>query len=459
MLNTPKKKKFNPMLMNVILISLGIHLVGLLILGGITVIKHVIPDEAQFEEPPAVAEEAPPPEVKVKIPPPQTPKPQSMSKLSMRPLTNIAVANVAVDLPSMDQSFTVSSGLGGIGGGSLVGGGGGGSIGMGMSDVSVFGLKARAEKILFIVDAGANMVYDDKGGLNSYRVIKQEISDMVANLSAGTLFNVMLFESNGPRSNIQLFRDSLKPAGVKIAADLATWLAPVNSSVNKVGISGRSPTVTIEVPGFEQYFAGMRAYPTDQAIAQFAMEMNVNAVFIITGQHAGFGKMRLELTEAQRASNDASQSSYSATAEYKAYKAEVPAMQKRLEQAVAAENKKRAAKGQPPKVLNTRLISAVQEMGLTWKNPPPGRTDIARPTADEGEVETYVKAFCKHHFQKNNREPPSINVVLFLAEDEELSKEDKAKVSKYVRYFRGKMKLIRGLAGISSSASAKGASN
>ncbi|MBL6913518.1 MAG: hypothetical protein ISR40_07670 [Puniceicoccaceae bacterium] len=184
MLPPPKKKKFNPMLMNVILISGGVHLLAILILGGITVVKFVIPEEAQFEEPPAVEEVEPPKEVKVQIKP-QRPTQQPISNLRMRPVANIAVANVNVDLPTMDQNFTVSAGLGGLGGGSLLGGARG-SIGMGMSDISVFGLKTRAERVLFVIDAERYMVMDEKGGLHSYRVIKDEIASMVGNLSAGT---------------------------------------------------------------------------------------------------------------------------------------------------------------------------------------------------------------------------------------------------------------------------------
>jgi hypothetical protein len=87
----------------------------------------------------------------------------------MRPVANIAVANVGVNLPDMEQNFSVNAGLGGMGGMGGMGGGsllGGtrGNIGMGLSDVSVF-------------------------GLNSYKIIKDEITDMVGNLSAGTLLN------------------------------------------------------------------------------------------------------------------------------------------------------------------------------------------------------------------------------------------------------------------------------
>ena len=143
MLPATKKKKMNPLLMKVIIISVLAHLMAGFILGSYIVVKAVLPSEAQFEEPPAVVEEEPPPPVKVQIKP-QQPKQQQSQSLSMRPVANIAVAQVDVNLPSMDQSFTVSAGLGGIGGGGSLLGGTSGSIGMGLSNVSVFGLKTRA---------------------------------------------------------------------------------------------------------------------------------------------------------------------------------------------------------------------------------------------------------------------------------------------------------------------------
>ena len=52
--------------------------------------------------------------------------------------------------------------MGGFGGGSLLAVRG--TLGIGMSDISVFGLKTRAERILFVIDANSQMLTDAKGG-------------------------------------------------------------------------------------------------------------------------------------------------------------------------------------------------------------------------------------------------------------------------------------------------------
>lgn len=454
----------NPLLMKVISISVGIHIIAGFIAGVITVATHVLQEDTQFEEPPAVVEESPPPEVKVQIRP-QTPQIQPMNQLRMRPVANIAIANVAVDLPSMDQSFTVSAGLGGIGGGNLLGGARG-NIGMGISDVNVFGLKARAEKILFIVEANRRMVYDEKGGLHSYRVIKDEISDMVGNLSAGTLFNVMLADGR----NIKLFKPQLVPAGAEVAAELARWFAPVNSSVKQLGIGkgAKVAQVATKLDKYERYYAGLRRWPVEQAVAQVAMEMHVDAIFQIVGDHAGFNRIRLDLTPDEWANHKKDveamrvkmQTDPKIKAMIAARHAETEEMKKKISAALASLNKRRAAKGQPPKVMGRNINSQMKELGLKWTTPEPPR--IPRDPiiwADSKQVRRYFHALCQELFIEHGRQPPSMNVVLFLAGDEAFPDSKEAAVKEFVRYFKGKMKVIRGLDEIKSAATAKDTMN
>ena len=238
MLSQQKKRKMNPMLLNVLLISGGVHAIALFILGSITVYKYIIPDDAQFEEPPAVEEEVPPPDVKVEIKPQAPPQQKAMQGLRMKQVGNISVSAVDVNLPNMQDSFSVSAGIGNIGGSGALLGGTRGSIGIGMSDVSVFGLKTRAERILFVIDANRQMVTDKKGGLNSYRVIKDEITDMVGSLSAGTLFNVVMQD----RRKLMMFKPQLVPAGSEIHSELVQWIGKINTDAQNPGLEGVKET-------------------------------------------------------------------------------------------------------------------------------------------------------------------------------------------------------------------------
>ena len=459
MLPPTKKKKMNPLLMKVIIISVLAHLMAGFILGSYIVVKAVLPSEAQFEEPPAVVEEEPPPPVKVQIKP-QQPKQQQSQSLSMRPVANIAVAQVDVNLPSMDQSFTVSAGLGGIGGGQLLGGTRG-SIGMGLSDVSVFGLKTRAERILFVIDANRQMVTDKKGGLNSYKVIKDEITDMVGNLSAGTLFNVMLQD----RSRTMLFKPQLSSAGAEVHQQLIQWITPINADAINVGLeknpAAKKPKLTAladeEVHKVLPH--GHRGNET-AFMTQYALEQNVDAIFFITGYHRGFEKLRRGMNERERATFDRAVAKPDYIKQMAEHKAEFPQMQARVKAEMAKINAERKAKGQPARVLSQRhgIYSNAGELGLKWKTNRPHHPPTSFEIKDHL-VSKYFRNLLDELYENNDKPVPSVNVILFLAGDETFDKNAKILLDKYVRFFRGKNRVIRGEDEIKSARSSKNTKN
>lgn len=461
MITKPKKRKMNPMLLNVLLISLIVHVAALLILGGITVVKYIIPDDAEFEEPPAIEEVEPPKEVKVEIK--QTPKPQDQSKnnLKMRPVANIAIANVNVDLPDMEESFTVSGGLGASGNGSGLLGGTRGSLGIGMSDVSVFGLKTQAERILFVIDVNRQMVTDAKGGLNSFKVIKSEITDMVGNLSAGTLFNVMLMDR---RKGI-LFKPRLIPAGSEAHQELIKWIAPINTSAENVGLetvkdATRATLNTLKSNTIHEYLesSGQRGNETGYQ-TQLALEQGVDAIFMITGYHKGFEQVRRFPTENEKADWERRVTQRDYIEKLAEHKAEIPEMQERIKNKLSQINKDRAKKNQPPRVLAQRygVYSNANELDLDWKVKHPG----GQPAyfIEDRDVEKYFKDLIEVLYTNKQAKEPSINVILLLAEDEELKEDEESSLKKYVRFFSGKHRIIRGLAEITSASSSKDTKN
>jgi|GEM_PF-1465821 len=226
MLPPEKKRKLNPMLMKIIFISVALHIVAGFVAGIIKVATIVIQDDAQFEEPPAVVEEEPPPEVKVKLsaPPPKL-QPQA---LALKPIANIAVANVDVDLPSMGDSFTVSAGLGGTGGASLGSAGRGTGIGFKMPKVNFFGAKSKGEKIAFVVHFGPATTHSQGVSVPYTRMtaytIRKRLEEMVQKLPDQALFNVAAFWAN----HCTPFAEKMVSANSKNKQQLMNWMAPVN---------------------------------------------------------------------------------------------------------------------------------------------------------------------------------------------------------------------------------------
>jgi len=456
MLPPTKKKKINPLLLKVIFISVAIHLLAGLILGSITIYKYVVPSEAQFEEPPVVEQEEPPPPVKVQIRP-QQPKQQKAQNLAMRPVANIAVANVDVNLPNMEQNFTVSTGLGGMGGGSLLGGTRG-SIGMGLSDVSVFGLKSRGERILFVIDANRQMVADKKGGLNSYKIIKDEITDMVGNLSAGTLFNVMLRD----RKKIMLFKPQLVAAGSETHRQLIQWISPINASAEKIGLEGNRLASTPKLRGLPNEevhkvltWSG-HSGNENGFITQVALEQHVDAIFMIASDHKGFGSVLSPPSERAQAEWARKIAKRDYIEQLAKHKAEVANMNKRIAAVMAKTNAQRKKQGLPPRVLEKRygVYSAARELGLNWTTNHPGHGPGHQQVKDS-DVSRYFRKLLDELYEKDDKPVPSVNVVLFLAGDEVFDKNAKTQLDQFVRFFRGKNRVIRGLDEITSASSSK----
>lgn len=457
MISKLKKRKMNPMLLNVLLISGGVHGLALFILGSFTVYKYIIPDEAQFEEPAAVVEEVPPPEVKIEIKQKPPPQEQAMQNLRMKQVGNITVTSVDVNLPDMQDSFTVSSGIGGFGGGSLLGGTRG-SIGIGMSDISVFGLKTRAERILFVIDTSRQMVTDAKGGLNSYKVIKDEITDMVGNLSTGTLFNVMLQD----RRKTILFKPQLVSAGAEVHQELAQWIAPSNSNANRPGlegVSGASRPKLTTMPADHQIqeglgFSGNRGNET-AFITQVALEQGVDAIFLITGYHRGMERIRRKPTEREDEEWQRKINATSYKGQLAKHNIERPIMEKRIQAKLAKQNAERKAKGLPERVLAQRhgIYSNARELELKWETPHPGWQPPYY--INERETEKYFNNIVKSLYTNKGATEPSINVILFLAGDEDFRDDWKKSLDRYVRSFSGKNRIIRGEKEIQSARSAK----
>ena len=350
MLPPAPKRHINPILIQVIVISVILHVVIGLILGGITVIDHIIPDKAQFDEAPETQEEAPPPPpVKVEVKP-QKPKQVLTPKLNLRPVSNIAVADVNVDLPDMQENFTVSSGLGAgslqISGGSLLGRTSG-SLKLGMSEVNVFGLKSKSERILFIIDSSRSMLTDEKGGLNSYKVIKDKVTELISNLAPGTLFNVILA---GHQNKSLLFQPKLVSAGIENQTKLIKWFAPINADANKVGIghlgAEKRPLTSFADSDIVAHglAAGGSLWQSNQSayFSQLALEMNADSIFHICSQHKGFHGTRRLANERELARNQKVLDRITQSSQWKkllaAHKAEIPIMQKRIDATLAKQN-------------------------------------------------------------------------------------------------------------------------
>ncbi|CAA6697692.1 MULTISPECIES: hypothetical protein, partial [unclassified Lentimonas] len=314
--------------------------------------------------------------------------------------------------------------------------------------INVFGLKSRAERVLFVIDAGRHMLEDNKGGLYSYRIIKQEITNMVSNLSAGTLFNVAFYD-NG---NLYFFKPRPIPAGAEVTAELQKWVSPINADAKKRGLPSRvRPEIeTLPEHPVHQSIMGSQYYsPNENAyVTQVFLEQSIDAVFLITGRHGGFDAVRRPWTPKEEAAWRKKTSDPKYQAALKAHNAEANELKKKAKNKLDTLNKQRAKNGLPPKIIDGGMLGA---MGLKHTIPHPGHPPHFY--IEQRQVERYFKDVIKELYEGRGGQAPTMNVILFLAADAQKNDKQEKEIKDYVSFFKGRYKVIRGLNQIKGASS------
>ena len=180
---------------------------------------------------------------------------------------------------------------------------------------------------------------------------------------------------------------------------------------------------------------------------------------MITGYHRGFQRVRRQPTERESAYWQRISSTRKYQKQLAEHQKEVPIMQKRIQAEMAEINAKRKAKGQPPRVLEQRygVYSNANELNLKWETQHPGGQPAHFYEARE--LEKYFRDLIDVLYTDKGGVKPSVNVVLFLAGDEEMHKDWEDSLKDYVRFFGGKYRIIRGLDEIKSASSAADTKN
>lgn len=447
MISQVKKRKLNPVLTSVLMISGGAHVLAIVILGGITVVRYYLPEETQFEEPPEVQEELPPPEVSVDVKPPPRPM-DNLQNLRMRPVSQMAVAAVDIDLPdSSDGAFTVSAGLGSFRGGVNLGGGASGRIRLNMDAQKFFGMNTRAERIFFLVNAGKQMVTDDEGGLDSYKVVKQEIIDVIRSLATGTLFNVAFYD--GPWANsVDMFRPKTVPVTETNISELSEWMAPINVDADTAGMpNDRIDNPPVERSPRSDIQEAVNRRRTGVYLIQMLLEQNVDAVFVVSNQPLKLERVIRDPTPEEEAQWQA----FSSTQEYQEqlalFQEEEERLRRTIQNRLRTLNEQRRKNGQPPKVLaSNRPHTQAQELGIKTEFEHPGY----KPNYDYDErvVDQYIEEVVDVIYENAGGKPPEVNLILLAAKDEEFSERDEEAMENFVDRFDGDYRILRGLAEI-----------
>ncbi|MEO0794171.1 MAG: hypothetical protein AAFX93_03360 [Verrucomicrobiota bacterium] len=392
-----KKRKANLPLIEVIIVSLVLHVLALLVLGGINIWTAMKPEEPELEAPPVVEAPVEQQEQKVRLKKSLQNSSRPKSRIVINNPTQMNLPELNVDIPTIDSKVAVGTGTGtGTG---LGRGFGSGGIDFSKSAVDFFGIKSEGERVTFIIDASRYMLEDKKGGIPAYTIIKQEITRMVNGLKPGTLFNIMFVDGK----KVYTFSERMLPATNGNKAKVSGWIDPVNAKGGRTGISGNvAVRNTDRLP--------MKADVAHWARGiQVAMEQNSDAIFMIVPSWQWHGikfespQAKLDWQKAQGWGPEQENAWKNAT--------------KKAQNWLKEENKRRSSKGQPPKVVvnDQSLITDLMKLGVIKKGLkyPPGnsysREDVIKHVVDTG----------RDLYKERNAKTPEVNVVLFLGADED----------------------------------------
>ena len=290
-----------------VLIIVGIIQAALLIgLAGILVTQAIIPQEQKFDS------------VQKQV---QTQQPEQKRRVITKNLqkrTNqmprrINVARVQ-NVKTPEVSISLPSGMGGAGDG---GGFDVSNLGpltldkieLDLPSLELFGLKAKAEKVLIAFDVGSRSMTDEMGGLDAFNVVRNEISTLVRGLPSTALFNMMCFDTERWYEDlpcaINLFRNSLVPANDTNKSSFATWLNQFNRTPDDIGIKEPNYSFRTNTVPFNHGFSYDRDVWQCHMVVSFylayqaAMEQGADVVFFLTTHWPKPEEFYYKMTDAQ----------------------------------------------------------------------------------------------------------------------------------------------------------------
>jgi hypothetical protein len=346
-------------------ISIGIHVVLILLAGSIVAIRYVQKRDASFagenvNRPKLERRQLQMP-VKVK----------NLQKKSRRPQITTRMASVSqssFSLPDMmGMGDLGSAGFDRSGGGerSLSSMGSAGSLGFGVSGVNFFGARSKGEKMVFILEADKLMVEDRRGGYFTYKFAKDRLLEMIDGMSSATLFNVMVYV----RDSSVMFQPRLVPATPENREAIKKWLAPLNSTPSVVGRIDNLPGAyrpprTYENTKIDRMYNWVRP-------VQAAMEQKADNIFVLC---SGYSWQRVPDETIMRIFDIESEAEWLESRGWSQeriakFDRERQEWLAKARQALAKENQARQAKGMPPKfVADTQWMYYMREE-LRWDVP------------------------------------------------------------------------------------------
>ena len=458
----PKKEK-RGLLYQVFIIVAVVQISLLLAFGSYVVTHTILEEEAKFTPPETVTPvDHARQEHRVNMERQQKKTSKFNRRISIQNPQNVNTPEVKINLPA---AITSGGGISTISEKTLKT-----DIKIAVPSIELMGLKSRAEKILICVDASSYLMNEERGGLDTYKVIREDIKNLINGLPSTALFNLMAFDATHG-TTVNFFQSNLVAATAFNKKLACNWIEPINASLKKIGPGRNNYKLKYEFipqppdsPYYHQRISNI------YRIYQAALEQGAEAIWILTTGWVDPDRLKYPWTDAETERFRKAQERYESEREKQLKaagwtedkqqeydRAVTEARAKGIKKArewITAENARRAAKGIP--LYTGTPMQAMNENKFMEKvTPAPPAVKVKKPVAKfksygrSGIFKHYQKLFKEVYFDKQMK-PPVVNMIVFRGKNEEWTPAE----NRVVRAFTsanngGRSRVLRGLKPVS----------
>ncbi len=459
-------KKSNSLFYRVFVVVAVIQVAIFLGLSGYIITRTIINPEQTFEQPPEPAMNDVKQQENVASIKASTRKSSKMTKRISAATQNIQNADINIVLPTGTG--------GGMAGFDAINPGDMGKLDITMPELNFFNTKSKGERILICVDAGSHLMNEERGGLDTYRVIREEIKKLVDALPGTVFFNIMMFEiRSGAMFDMYKSGGALVPATDANKRGVASWIDPFNSSLQNIGVRSGNYTLKTQFlpqpPASNDYKWATAA--NKYRVYQAALEHGADLIYILTTDWIDPDNIKRPWTESETDRYRKQMEKYEADTERELKKAGWTE-EKQLEydkqyakartEAIAKardwlekENNRRKAKGESLYVGSPDRVITEQKF-MPKIEPARPSVKVTKPQVNFSSygakgIANYYEPLFKDIYAKNGYRKPTINMIIFKGQKEEWTPAQMKIVRSFVTsHQNGNVQVLRGLKQVGS---------
>lgn len=454
----PKKEK-RGLLYQVFIIVAIIQVVLLITMGSVIVTQSIITEEKKFDAPPTIEKvDQARKETRVRVQQQQKKTQKLTRRISITNPQNTNLPQVNITLP---PTMSMGAGISAISNIDMTS-----KFNIVTTTVDIGGIKSKTEKVLICIDTGKYLMTDERGGLDTYKAIREDIKKLINNLPPTVLFNLMAYSTEYGTS-INMFQPSLvaaTSANKKMACD---FVEPLNASLSRLGPGGNNYKLKYpflpqppDSNHYSQYASNI------YRIYQAALEQGADTIYILTTSWTDPERIKKPWNNAQTQRYVRDMVRYSENVERQRRQAgwndqkqieyereDMIARRDGIKKArdwIKAENDRRAKKGQPLYTGNVDKAMYDNKFYVRPKEVPPSIGVKAPEVKFEsygrsGILKYYDKLF-KEVYRDKQMKPPTLNMIVFRGKNENLTPAENRVIKQFTSSNNGgRSRVLRGL--------------